>query len=566
MEQQLWWKEAVFYEIYVRSFMDSTGDGIGDLKGIISKLDYLKDLGIDVIWISPVYKSPNCDNGYDISDYRDISPEFGTLDDFYDLLKQVHMRDMKLIIDLVMNHTSDLHPWFIESRSCRNNSKRNFYIWKQGIKNKEPNNWKSIFGGSVWEYDRNTKEYYFHLFSKNQPDLNWENREMREEIYDMINWWLERGVDGFRIDAISHIKKDVLDEKMPYVKGERYVNAFERYTNVQGIFYYLKELKEKALNKYDIVTVGEANGVTAEQAPLWVNEKDGIFNMIFQFELLNLFEAQSYHKVNILDIKRILSKWQKVLENKGWNALFIENHDVPRIVSILGDNEYLRESATCIAAMYFMMRGTPFIYQGQEIGMTNIKLEDIEEYNDIKSKEFYYTKIKEGVPKEKVMKILGLSSRDNARSPMQWNDKKNAGFTTGIPWFSVNENYKKINVENQLKDSKSILNFYKKMISIRRENKVFIYGNYKMILKDHMSIFAYTRTFKGEKAIVICNLSAVNALYRYDTIKLNYSNFLLGNYPIDKEKYATEFVLKPYETRIYKLNCLEEDSVWKKNM
>lgn len=552
--KQFWWKEAIFYEIYVKSFMDSTGDGIGDLRGIITKLDYLKDLGIDAIWISPIYKSPNCDNGYDISDYRDISPDFGTLDDFYELLKQVHMRDMKLMIDLVINHTSDLHPWFIESKSSKYNSKRNFYIWKQGSKENEPNNWRGIFGGSVWEYDINTKEYYFHLFSKNQPDLNWENIKMREEIYAMINWWLKKGVDGFRIDAISHIKKDVLDKKMPSIKGEKYADAFERYTNVCGIFNYLKELKEKALNKSNIVTVGEANGVTVEEAPLWINEKYGILNMIFQFELLRLFESKLYSNINILDVKEILSKWQNGLDNKGWNALFVENHDVPRIVSVFGDYNYLRESATCIAAMYFMMQGTPFIYQGQEIGMTNIELKNIEEYKDIKSKEFYYNKIEDGMSKEEIIKILKLSSRDNARSPMQWNDKRNAGFTEGIPWFYINKNYKKVNVENQLKDSKSVLNFYKKLIGIRKKNKVFIYGNYEMILKEHSSIFAYVRNFKDKKAIVICNFSSSNVLYRYDTIELKYSNFLLGNYPIEKDECITECILRPYETRIYKLN------------
>ncbi|WP_373844508.1 alpha-glucosidase [Clostridium sp.] len=552
--KQFWWKEAIFYEIYVKSFMDSTGDGIGDLRGIITKLDYLKDLGIDAIWISPIYKSPNCDNGYDISDYRDISPDFGTLDDFYELLKQVHMRDMKLMIDLVINHTSDLHPWFIESKSSKYNSKRNFYIWKQGSKENEPNNWRGIFGGSVWEYDINTKEYYFHLFSKNQPDLNWENIKMREEIYAMINWCLEKGVDGFRIDAISHIKKDVLDKKMPSIKGEKYADAFERYTNVCGIFNYLKELKEKALNKGNIVTVGEANGVTVEEAPLWINEKYGILNMIFQFELLRLFESKLYSNINILDVKEILSKWQNGLDNKGWNALFVENHDVPRIVSVFGDYNYLRESATCIAAMYFMMQGTPFIYQGQEIGMTNIELKNIEEYKDIKSKEFYYNKIEDGMSKEEIIKILKLSSRDNARSPMQWNDKRNAGFTEGIPWFYINKNYKKVNVENQLKDSKSVLNFYKKLIGIRKKNKVFIYGNYEMILKEHSSIFAYVRNFKDKKAIVICNFSSSNVLYRYDTIELKYSNFLLGNYPIEKDEGITECTLRPYETRIYKLN------------
>lgn len=558
-----WWKEAVFYEIYIRSFFDSTGDGIGDLKGIISKLDYLKDLGIDVIWISPMYKSPNYDNGYDISNYEQISDEFGTMEDFNNLLEEVHVRNMKLIIDLVINHTSDLHPWFIESRKCKNNSKRNFYIWRQGKDNKEPNNWRSIFGGSVWEYDRNTEEYYFHLFSRNQPDLNWENEKMRNEIYTMIDWWIKKGIDGFRIDAISHIKKDKFYKKMSCVGEEKNRDDFKRYTNVEGIFYYLKELKQKALNKDDIVTVGEANGINVEDVISWVGEKDGIFNMIFQFEFLNLFESQSYcKKVNILDIKRVLSKWQRIIEGKGWNALFVENHDVPRIVSILGDdNRYLRESATCIAVMYFMMQGSPFIYQGQEIGMTNISLENIEEYNDIKSIQFYNDKIKENMPKKEIMKMLALSSRDNARTPMQWSNRKNAGFTQGNPWLCVNENYNKINVEDQLTEPESVLNFYKKMINIRKKNKVFIYGSYEEILKDHKEIFAYVRMLKNEKGIIICNLSDKNVPYKYDKIKLYTSDFLLGNYVPREEKYVTEFILRPYETRIYKIHCLEEDLI-----
>ncbi len=551
--KRIWWKEAVGYQIYPRSFKDSNGDGIGDLKGITSKLDYLKDLGINVIWICPMYKSPNDDNGYDISDYQDIMDDFGTMKDFDELLEAVHKRDMKLIIDLVVNHTSDEHPWFIESKSSKNNPKRDWYIWREGKNGIEPNNWESIFKGSAWEYDKNTEEYFLHLFTKRQPDLNWECKELREAVYNMINWWLDKGIDGFRVDAISHIKKEEGLTDMNNPEGLKYVESFDKHMNVEGIHKYLEELKERTFDNYDIMTVGEANGVDAEEADLWVGEENGKFNMIFQFEHLHLWGAESENTFNVKNYKKVLTKWQKALDGKGWNALYIENHDIPRVISTWGnDKEYLRECATAFGLMYFMQQGTPFIYQGQEIGMTNVKFDSIYDYNDVKGINIYKEKLAEGLTKEEALKYVWAVSRDNSRTPMQWDDSINSGFTEGKPWINVNENYKNINVQAQLKDEKSILNFYKKMITIRKEYKTLIYGSYDLILDEDEKIYAYTRTMGNEKFIVIVNLSHDEAKYNYEE-ELNYEGLLLSNYNVDKHNTIKEFILRTYEARLYKL-------------
>ncbi|MBQ8998160.1 MAG: alpha-glucosidase [Clostridium sp.] len=551
--KRIWWKEAVGYQIYPRSFKDSNGDGIGDLKGITSKLDYLKDFGINVIWICPMYKSPNDDNGYDISDYQDIMDDFGTMKDFDELLEEVHKRDMKLIIDLVVNHTSDEHPWFIESKSSKNNPKRDWYIWREGKNGIEPNNWESIFKGSAWEYDKNTEEYFLHLFTKRQPDLNWECKELREAVYNMINWWLDKGIDGFRVDAISHIKKEEGLTDMNNPEGLKYVESFDKHMNVEGIHKYLEELKERTFDNYDIMTVGEANGVDAEEADLWVGEENGKFNMIFQFEHLHLWGAESENTFNVKNYKKVLTKWQKALDGKGWNALYIENHDIPRVISTWGnDKEYLRECATAFGLMYFMQQGTPFIYQGQEIGMTNVKFDSIYDYNDVKGINIYKEKLAEGLTKEEALKYVWAVSRDNSRTPMQWDDSINSGFTEGKPWINVNENYKNINVQAQLKDEKSILNFYKKMITIRKEYKTLIYGSYDLILDEDEKIYAYTRTMGNEKFIVIVNLSHDEAKYNYEE-ELNYEGLLLSNYNVDKHNTIKEFILRPYEARLYKI-------------
>ncbi len=552
--KKVWWKEAIAYEIYPRSFMDSNKDGIGDLNGIISKLDYLKDLGIDVIWICPMYKSPNDDNGYDISDYQDIMDEFGNMDDFDNLLNEVHKRDMKLIIDLVVNHTSDEHEWFVESRSSKDSPKRDWYMWSEGKDGKEPNNWESIFGGSAWEHDEKTDEYFLHLFSKKQPDLNWENEDVRKAVFNMINWWLDKGIDGFRVDAISHINKEKGLNDMPNEEGLRYVPSFDKHMNVDGIHKYLEMLRDETFAKYDIMTVGEANGVKTEDADLWVGEENGKFNMVFQFEHLDLWDAQTNKELDIVDLKKVLTKWQKGLEDKGWNALYIENHDIPRVVSTWGnDKEYLRECSTSLALMYFMMQGTPFIYQGQEIGMTNVAFKNIDEYDDVRTKNMYNIKRSEGISHNEIMKIIWSSSRDNSRTPMQWDDRENAGFTTGKPWIGVNPNYKDINVEKQLNDSKSVLNFYKNMIKTKKENEIFTYGKYDIILSNHDKIYAYTRTLGDEKVVVICNLKNTDALYEYNDFDLSYKGLLLSNYDVKHHNDTATINLKPYEARLYKV-------------
>ena len=549
-----WRKEAIGYQIYPRSFKDSNGDGIGDIKGIMSKLDYLKELGIDVIWICPMYQSPNDDNGYDISDYKSIMKEFGTMEELDELLSEVHKRGMKLIMDLVINHTSDEHPWFIESRSSKDSAKRDWYIWREGKDNKEPNNWESIFNGSVWEYDETTDEYFLHLFSKRQPDLNWENKEVREALFEMVNWWLDKGIDGFRVDAISHIKKEpgLIDMDNPH--NLNYVSSFDKHMNVDGIHEYLEELNKNTFSKYDIMTVGEANGVDASESEMWVGEENGKFNMIFQFEHLNLWGEVGENKFNVKEYKKVLTKWQNALEGKGWNALFVENHDIPRVVSSWGnDNEYLEESAKAFALMYFMQKGTPFIYQGQEIGMTNVRFDSIEKYNDVKSINIYEEKINEGVSVNEALKAVASISRDNARTPMQWDSTNYAGFSENTPWIDVNENYKSINVESQLANENSVLNFYKKLIKIRKENLSLIYGRYDMILEEDEKIYAYTRTLDNDKYVVIVNLSDEEALYKYDDLDLIYENLMLANYKVREHGILKEVVLKPYEARLYKV-------------
>jgi len=552
--KKAWRKEAVGYQIYPRSFQDSNGDGIGDLQGVIQRLDYIKELGIDVIWICPMYKSPNDDNGYDISDYQDIMEDFGTMEDFDQLLNEVHKRDMKLIIDLVLNHTSDEHPWFIESKSSKENPKRDWYIWRDGVKGKEPNNWESIFGGSAWEYDDETDQYFLHVFSTKQPDLNWENEDVRDALYDTVNWWLDKGIDGFRIDAISHIKKRPGLPDMPNPKKEKYVSSFDMHMNQKGIHTFLQEFKDRTYANYDVMSVGEANGVKADEAELWVGKENSKMDMIFQFEHLGLWDAETNPDLDIVELKKVLTRWQKGLEGNGWNALFIENHDKARVVSTWGnDEEYWRESATAMATMYFLMQGTPFIYQGQEIGMTNVQFPSIEDYDDVAVKNLYRLKREEGVPHQDIMDIIWASSRDNSRTPMQWTDEVNSGFTNGKPWMKVNPNYKTINVKAQEKDESSILNFYKKMIQLKKKEDVFTYGIYDLLLEKDKQIYAYTRTGEDQSMIVITNLSTDDAVCDLGELEVSSSNLLLNNYDVNSHEIVSKITLKPYEARVYRL-------------
>ena len=547
-----WWKEAVCYQIYPKSFMDSNEDGIGDLQGIINKLDYIQDLGIDVIWICPIYQSPNADNGYDISDYQAIMKDFGTMEDFDRLLSEVHARGMKLIMDLVVNHTSDEHPWFIESKSSPDSPKRDWYIWSDGAEDVLPNNWESIFSGSAWEYDKHSGQYYLHVFAKKQPDLNWENTEMREAVYSMINWWLDKGIDGFRIDAISHIKKK---EGFPNAEADdkSQIPGFSFYTNQEGIHDILQELKERTFSRYNIMTVGEASGVSSENSDPWVNEEIGAFNMVFQFEHLALWEKEAETELDLPAFKAIMNKWQTGLHRKGWNALFIENHDKPRIVSTLGDDQdYWEESAKMLGAMYFFMQGTPFIYQGQEIGMTNVAFESILDYDDISMKNFYYMELAKGRSHEELMKIIWKSGRDNSRTPMQWDFSANAGFTQGAPWMKVNPNYQEINVKVQEDNPNSILHFYKRMIQLRKQHECLIYGDFKLHLEDDPNIFAYSRSEGKQTALILNNFSKEEQTVRLPEFSGKVKRVILSNYHKDKRQ-TDPFILSPYETVMYLL-------------
>lgn len=548
-----WKRNAVAYQIYPRSFKDSNGDGIGDLNGIISKLDYLKDLGIDVIWICPIYKSPNDDNGYDISDYHDIMEDFGTIEDFENLLSEVHKRDMKLIMDLVLNHTSDEHPWFIESKSSKDNPKRDWYIWRKGKDNNPPNNWESIFGGSAWEYDENTDEYFMHLFSRRQPDLNWENKDVRQALYTTVNWWIEKGIDGFRIDAISHIKKEPGLKDMPNPQNLEFVPSFDKHMNVDGIHELLDEFNQNTFAGHDLLTVGEANGVSSDEAELWTGNENGKFDMIFQFEHLSLWDDSDDSSLHIPALKKALSKWQDALYQKGWNALFIENHDIVRVNSRWGnDKEYWKESSKSLAMMYFLQQGTPFIYQGQEIGMTNIKYEDINCYNDVATHNRYKNNVNKGMNKQKALEHEWTVSRDNARTPMQWDGSLNAGFTSGDPWIGVNPNSKDINVESQINDEDSILNFYKSLIKIRKQYRTFIDGKYELVLPDHEQIYAYTRQDENDTMLIICNLTKDEAVFESEYI-LNNQDLLLSNYNDHNNIDERTCKLRPYEARLYKI-------------
>ncbi|WP_145349856.1 glycoside hydrolase family 13 protein [Staphylococcus epidermidis] len=546
-----WWKEAVAYQVYPRSFNDSNGDGIGDLPGLIEKLDYLENLGIDVIWLSPMYPSPNDDNGYDISDYKGIMSEFGTMDDFDQLLSSIHQRGMKLILDLVVNHTSDEHPWFIESKSSKASAKRNWYIWADPKPDgSEPNNWESIFNGSTWEFDESTKQYYFHLFSKKQPDLNWENPDVRQAVFDMMNWWFEKGIDGFRVDAITHIKKNFEAGDLPIPEGKKFAPAFDVDMNQPGIQEWLQEMKDKSLSRYDIMTVGEANGVTPNDAEEWVGEEKGKFNMIFQFEHLGLWSTGDT-KFDVKSYKQVLNRWQKQLENVGWNALFIENHDQPRRVSTWGDDKnYWYESATSHATAYFLQQGTPFIYQGQEIGMTNYPFESIESFNDVAVKTEYQIVKKEGGDVNQLLDKYKMENRDNARTPMQWNNSINGGFTTGKPWFHVNPNYTEINVKQQLNDKFSILSYYKALIQLKKSDLIYTYGKFSMVDAENEQIFAYTRSFKNNTVLIVANLtnevSELNLPFELDisSVDIKLHNYHLNDINLDHIKPYEAFVVE----------------------
>ncbi|EOS7970421.1 alpha-glucosidase [Enterococcus hirae] len=540
-QTKAWWKEAVGYQIYPASFMDSNGDGIGDLNGIREKLSYLKQLGIDFIWINPVYSSPFIDNGYDISDYQNILEKFGTMAEFDQLLAEAHLQGIKIIMDLVINHTSDQHEWFIESKKSLDNPYRDYYIWVDGTPENAPNDWQSIFGGSAWAYDEQTKQYYLHVFAKEQPDLNWESEKLKNELFSMIRWWLDKGIDGFRLDAISHVKKDEYSVKATE-------NPFSPFQNVSGIDEHLNELKD-VFDDYDIMTVGEASGVSAEEGPEWVSA-DGYFDMIFEFDHISIWKHEKEGKLDVINLKRALSAWQTALDGKGWNALYMENHDTPRSVSFFGDPEhYWQKSAKAVAMMYFFLQGTPFIYQGQEIGMTNMPFTAIEQIDAVDSRRLYNQLLEEGKSPEEAIDIVADTTRDNSRTPMQWGSEKYAGFSTNEPWLMVNPNYHTLNVEEQENDPSSILSFYKQMIRIRRENQGLIYGSFKEYLAEHDQLYVYERSFTDKNYLIIVNLTSEVAEYSLPNEVDVPWELLLTN----QEERVFERVgkLDPYEAKLF---------------
>ncbi|MEQ6388080.1 alpha-glucosidase [Bacillaceae bacterium S4-13-58] len=559
MTQKAWWKESVVYQIYPRSFNDSNGDGIGDIKGITEKLDYLKNLGVDVIWLSPVYKSPNDDNGYDISDYMDIMDEFGTMQDWEELLDEMHRRDMKLIMDLVVNHSSDEHKWFLESKKSKDNPYRDYYIWHPGKDGKEPNNWESNFSGSAWQYDETTDEYYLHLFSKKQPDLNWENPKLRQEVYNMMKWWLDKGIDGFRMDVINFISKVPGFPDAPNPEGEKFVSGAKYYMNGPRIHEFLHEMNKEVLSNYDIMTVGEMPGVDVQEAKNYTSPDREELQMVFQFEHMGLDNGTGgkwdLKPLNLKDLKENLSKWQKGLHGVGWNSLYWNNHDQPRIVSRFGnDKEYRDVSAKMLGTCLHMMQGTPYIYQGEEIGMTNVKFDSIKDYKDIEILNMYKEKVVEGdADPEKVMESICVKGRDNARTPFQWDSSENAGFTSGEPWLKVNPNYKEINAEQALADENSIYHYYKKLIELRKKHNLIVYGDYELLLPEHDQIYAYVRSLEDEKLLVVTNFSERHVDFNLpDDLTFKAEELLISNYPEPLDLNVKSFTLKPYEARVYK--------------
>lgn len=540
MVKEKWWKSSVVYQIYPRSFCDSNGDGIGDINGIRSKLWYLKELGIDVIWLSPVYASPNADNGYDISDYYGISPEYGSMEDMKDLIRKCENCGIRILMDLVVNHTSDEHPWFVEAKKSKDNPYRDYYIWREGTKGSPPNELESCFGGNAWEYSEETGEYYLHFYHKKQPDLNWENEAMRKEIWKMMNFWIDMGVGGFRMDVIDVIGK-IPDQEIK--------------ENGPKLHEYLQEMNRETFGDKNLMTVGECWGADIENGSLYSDPERKELDMIFQFEQMLLDQVSGEQKwdlkpLELKQLKQAFAKWQKALEGKGWNSLFWNSHDLPRIVSRWGnDKEYRVESAKMLATVLHGMKGTPYIYQGEEIGMTNYPFSCIEDFFDVESVNMYRERKQMGYPEEEIIKSLCAKSRDNARTPMQWDNSPSAGFTEGTPWCRVNPNYTKINAEEALKDQNSIFHYYKKLIRLRKEEPILIYGTFELFCPEDEHIFAYTREWKGKKWLVVGNFYEKSACFDYH----GKGRALLSNYEQASETRLEQMKLRPYEATIYEI-------------
>ncbi|MGP4107742.1 glycoside hydrolase family 13 protein [Virgibacillus sp. L01] len=551
-----WWKKSVVYQIYPSSFNDTTGDGVGDIPGIIEKLDYLKKLGIDVIWLSPIYDSPQEDNGYDIRNYRVIYKQFGTMEDVERLLDEVHARNMKLIMDLVVNHTSDEHQWFVESKSNKDNPYRDYYIWRDGKASGEPpTNWSSIFSGSAWEYDDKTEQYYLHLFAKKQPDLNWENPKLREDVYDMMNFWMDKGIDGFRMDVINFISKDQRLPDGELKEGNKYGDPGPFFVNGPRIHEFLQEMSRKVLSKHDVMTVGEMPGATPEEAKLYTNPKNNELDMIFTFEHMSLDERDGdkwdLKSLNLVDLKENFEKWQTSLNDVGWNSLYWNNHDQPRVVSRFGnDGTYREKSAKMLATCLHMMQGTPYIYQGEELGMTNIRFARLEDYQDIETLNMYKEKSELGWSHERIMKAIYSKGRDNARTPMQWNGLKNGGFSTGEPWLRVNDNHAKINAQAAMEDKNSIFYHYQRLINLRKELDIITTGKFELLMRADPNIFAYRRVGEREELIALCNFSDQKVNVSSEIVeKIWDADIVITN----EEKLSKGQTLQPYEGTVYKL-------------
>lgn len=576
-EARRWWKEAVVYQIYPRSFCDSNGDGVGDLKGILEKLDYLKELGVTVLWLCPIYRSPNDDNGYDISDYRSIQPEFGTMEDFETLLREAHARGLRLIMDLVVNHTSDEHAWFAQSRASQTGPKRDYYIWRPGKDGREPNNWASFFTPSAWERDPAGGEYYLHLFSKKQPDLNWENPRVRENVYSLMEWWLQKGIDGFRMDVINCISKTPGLPDVPAAPNTpaapdapaapgRYAWAGEYFLNGPRVHEYLREMNRRVLSRHDILTVGETPGAAPEDALRYAGENGEELNMVFQSELMDVdagpdgkWEGKPWR---LEDFKRIVSKWQRELSGRAWNSVFLGNHDQPRMVSRFGDDGAFRtESATLLATLLLTLKGTPYIFQGDELGMTNMPFASIGDCRDIESLQYYEAALRAGTPPATAMERIRKKGRDNARTPMQWSAAANAGFTSGRPWIAINPNFPQINAESERRDENSVFRYYRALIRLRRETPALVYGEYRPLCEESDSIFAYERALGPERLLIALNFSGAPARFRFPETGPEPLRLLLRN-RVRPERFAPEqfaaatkeLELLPWEACVFRLS------------
>lgn len=544
---EAWWKKAVVYQIYPKSFKDTTGSGTGDIQGIIEKLDYLALLGVDVIWLTPIYESPQKDNGYDISNYYAIDERYGTMEDFEKLLEETHRRGMKLIVDIVVNHTSTEHEWFKRASASKDSLYRHYYIWKDGKDGKEPNNWKSKFGGSAWEYDDKTGQYYLHLFDKGQADLNWENAKLRKELYDMMRFWAKKGIDGFRLDVINLISKDQHFPHDPAGDGKVF------YTDGPRIHEFLREMNQEVFTPYNLMTVGEMSSTTLKNGVLYTRPDRHELDMIFNFHHLKVDyprgEKWTKAPFDFLELKRTMSEWQTgMYKENGWSALFWCNHDQPRAVSRFGDDGHYREkSAKMLATTLHMMRGTPFIFQGEEIGMTNPHFKNIADYRDVETLNAYEALKAQGVPEQEILDILQQKSRDNGRTPMQWNDSYCAGFTTGTPWIPVSENYKTVNAEEQTSRKDSVFYHYKRLIELRKKYDIITYGDYRLLLADHPRVFVYTRNWKNETLLVVSNFYAEEVKVDLDLAEVE---ILISNYP-DSQISLNKLKLRPYESVVY---------------